>query len=172
MSHEVGTLLLTGLAFVALVVVSGVTIGVMLSRAGRAPQRSPIGDVLAEAAVLEQRYRDERGRREQAEWEVRELQADVARLNKERERWLTWEQKAGEFDALELENAEMQRTFDRELGRLIDDAQKRILRLEISKRELEAVLRDVPGARSYLTARRAALAVPPPTEEDHAPEHE
>jgi hypothetical protein len=172
MSHEALSLLFTGLAFMALIVIVGVGIGMALARSGRAPRRSQVADMLQATAALEARYRDEHAKREQAEWEVRELQADVANLNKRVAVIADLERKAEEYDALELENAEMQRTFDRELGRLIDDAQKRILRLEISKRELEAVLRDVPGARSYLTARRAALAVPPPTEEDHAPEHE
>jgi hypothetical protein len=153
MSHEVLSLLLTGLAFMALIVVVGVGIGMALARSGRAPQRSQIADVLQATAALEARYRDEHAKREQAEWEVRELQADVANLNKRVAGIADLERKAEEYDALELEAEELRRTFDRELGRVADTAQVTTLQLEAAKRY-------VPGVREFLATLRDSGAHP------------
>ena len=156
MSHEALSLLFTGLAFMALIVVVGVGIGMALARSGRAPQRSQIADVLQATAALEQRYRDEHARREQAEWERDELRADVAALNRRVAGMAEWERKAEEYDALELENAEMRRVFDRELSRVADAAQ-------VTALQLEAVKRYVPGVRQWLaTLGNAGFDPSPP----------
>lgn len=159
------SLLLVGLGFAAVVVGACLLIAVLVVRAGRVPKRSQVADLFQATAALEARYRDERAKREQAEWEVKELQADVAKLNRRIEQASEWERKADEYDALELEAAELRRVFDREVGRIADAAL-------ITTLQLEAVKRHVPGVRDFLATlgNAGTREAPPPQNLGDAPE--
>lgn len=94
MSPDALSLLFAGVGFVVLIVSVAVASGVILARAGKAPERSQIADVLQATAALEARYRDEHAKREQAEWERNEERAERARLNKENASYLLRMQEA------------------------------------------------------------------------------
>lgn len=115
------------------------------------PPRSQIQDVLDATRALEVRFQKEQSKREQAEWERDELKRDLSDMRKDRERWIAWEQKANDYDALETLFEETKAEFDRQLDAMANRAQQAQSRLDLVKR-------DIPDAKTYLAGIDTQIA--------------